>query len=57
MNDMKKDRYIKVSPKWWRDTLSEKWIHDDNIHKHILPQNKGTQLGKDYKNKRGNKLY
>jgi hypothetical protein len=54
---MKKDRYIKVSPKWWRDTVADKWIHDDNIHRYILPQSKGTQLGKDYQNKKGNKMY
>ena len=54
---MKKDRYIKVSAKWWNDTVTGKWIHDDNIHRFIIPETKGTQLGSQYKNKKGNRMY
>jgi hypothetical protein len=56
----KKDRYLKVSPKWWNDTLTGKWIHDNNIHKYLFSDNQrsgGTNLPKFHRNTSKNKMY
>ena len=58
--EKKKDRFIKVSKKWWNDTLTGKWIHDDNIHKHLFSESHlvgGTNLPKSHRNTRFKKMY
>jgi hypothetical protein len=52
-----KDRYKKVSEKWWYDTLTNKWIHNDKIDKYLFPQISGTSLPKEFKNKKNKKFY
>jgi len=52
-----KDRYKKVSEKWWYDTITNKWIHNDKIDKYLFPQISGTSLPKEFKNKKNKKFY
>lgn len=56
---MKKDRYIKVSEKWWHDTETGKWIHTDKIDRYLFPElfDKKSSLPKEFKNKRGKRFY
>jgi hypothetical protein len=55
---MNKDRYIKISSKWWHDTLTGKWIHNDHIDNILFGKPKyGTKLPNEYRNKKNNKMY
>ena len=57
---MQKDRYIRVSKKWWNDTLTGKWINDDHIHKFLFNDNQkasGTKLPRAHRNTKSNKMY
>jgi|LakMenEpi03Aug12_release.lakeMendotaPanAssembly.Ray.scaffolds.fasta_scaffold79403_2 hypothetical protein len=57
---MGKDRYKKVNDKWWFDTIEAKWIHNDRIDSHLfkeIDKEKGTKLGKEFKNTKYKKYY
>jgi hypothetical protein len=57
---MEKDRYKKVNDKWWFDTIEAKWIHNDRIDSHLfknIDKEKGTKLGKEFKNTKYKKYY
>lgn len=55
----KVDRYKKVSPKWWYDNHTGRWIHDDHMGFILLGKpSAGSKLPSAFKNnKAGNRTY
>ncbi len=55
---VKSDVIKKVSAKWWYNTSTHKWIHDDNIDRVLFSDlNQRNNLPKEFKNTKKKKFY